>query len=164
MVSRRFFPHEGLRSCFVFPCSLFSMHLFYPHSLDHFLHINTSMCLCSIFAKSTDLFLCWKWRVDSNMAAVSDYLHRTLSAVFRSTTGDFPSNSLCESSRSVRTLPTPRSSYTCGDPVNEHALETEIRYIYHSLPNQKRHGKLTVTPNLHDALLQIQCSGLTGYL
>jgi Heterokaryon incompatibility protein (HET) len=98
------------------------------------------------------------------MAAVSDYLRRTLSAFSSSTTGDLPSNSPCGSSRSARTLPTPRFSYTCGDTLNEHALETEIRYIYHSLPNQKRHGKLTVTPNLHDARLQIQRSGLTGYL
>jgi Heterokaryon incompatibility protein (HET) len=54
--------------------------------------------------------------------------------------------------------------YTCGDLVNEDALETENRWIYHPFLKQKANGKLTVTSNLYDALLQLQYSGLTGYL
>jgi Heterokaryon incompatibility protein (HET) len=55
-------------------------------------------------------------------------------------------------------------SYTWGDPVYEDVLDAGNRSIYHPFPNQKRHGKLKVTSNLHDALLQLQRSGLTGYL
>jgi len=55
-------------------------------------------------------------------------------------------------------------SYTWENPVNEDVLETENCWIFHPFPNQKRHGRLTVTPNLYDALLQSQHSGFTGYL
>jgi Heterokaryon incompatibility protein (HET) len=47
-------------------------------------------------------------------------------------------------------------SYTWGHPVDEDYPETVMHKVHQPLPGQGRPGKLSVTLNLHDALLQLQ--------
>ncbi|KAF7509578.1 hypothetical protein GJ744_007616 [Endocarpon pusillum] len=55
-------------------------------------------------------------------------------------------------------------SYTWGHPVFEDYPDTERHEVHHPFPYQKLPGKQIVTLNLHDALLQLQKSGHSGYL
>lgn len=55
-------------------------------------------------------------------------------------------------------------SYTWGHPVIEDYSDTGTLKIHHPFPYHRVPGKLTVTPTLHDALLQLQRSGHSGYL
>lgn len=52
--------------------------------------------------------------------------------------------------------------YTWGHPVDEEHLANDEEKVRHRFQNQKRYGKLNVTPNLHDALLQLPGSGYSG--
>ena len=55
-------------------------------------------------------------------------------------------------------------SYTWGHPVSEDYPGTGGHEVHHPFPYQELLGKQTVTLNLHDALLQLQKSGYSGYL
>lgn len=55
-------------------------------------------------------------------------------------------------------------SYTWGPPVEDKDIDTGAKKIHHPFPYPQLPGKLNVTPNLHDALLQLQRSRHSEYL